>query len=717
MMNLNRIATVHTPRNRPMTFHTGVAFNIRHQRIVRAEIVCTKIVRTEIVCAKIARATALTFILMLLFGFAPLQAQETGSDTKDAPISAGVLGGFSFNLYSGSLDVGSNVFLGGGACGVLGTGTGSGAGFGAFAEYKLSPSFALGLRGLLENRSGQMTADAPTTQRRGNNGELETIESTHHFEVDLQTPSIELYGLLSPFSFPLRFSFGPKIGIASNPTYEFAEELPEGNELAFANGTKREVFASGQLSSSTLFGLGAGVGYQLPMGGGFDLLPELFLSTYFNGLISEQSAPMIAGVRSSVSLRYTFAKPQPAPPIAEIIEPTPPPPPPAPKLSASITAQGLNENGTVQNDLLVVVEERVRRREIALLPYVFFDRNSAEVPGRYLNRKASSTNIVNRYRDVLDLLGERMKAQPKTTVTLTGTNSNTGPERENTELSRARAEAVKNYLTGKWGIASSRIVVNARNLPEAPSNNSWPGGQEENQRVEIDGDSALMAPLTVEDTIRTYSSPGLRLESAIQFDVPFNFWDVRLALGERTIRSLKGGEILKNQIDEQLTENELQSIAEGKKVFYGILVRDESGQEFATEPESIETTVQYKRTEDMMLNDTTISVATPVLFAYNSADLDKRGWEALTRLRNILPSGSKLTITGYADSLGESGYNRTLSERRAQTVAKIFDNFTTTIIAAGERTDVIADNTPESRFYARTVTVEVERNSKGGMRN
>ena len=653
---------------------------------------------------------------LLLFAIATtteLPAQENGNvGRKEQNLSVGVLGGFSFNHYGGSLDVGTDITIGGGACGILGSGFGSGAAFGAFAEYRLSPSLALGLRGLLEDRSGEMTADAPRTQRRGSNGELETIESTHHFEVEMQTPSVELYGLYSPFSFPLRFALGPKIGMAGNPAYEFAEELPDDNsELSFANGTKREVFASGQLSSSILFGLGAGIGYELPMGNGFDLLPELYLSTYFNGLVSGQSAPAVSGIRSSVALRYTFAEPRPAPPVAEIPEPTPPPAPPAPALSATITAKGIASDGNTLDELQVVVEERVRRREIALLPYVFFERNSAEIPARYLNRRASTQtqDIVNRYRDVLDILGERMKALPGSHVTLTGTNSDVGPERDNMELSRTRAQAVQEYLTNTWGIPESRITVEARNLPEDPSNSSWAGGQEENQRVEIQGDSALMAPLTVEDTLRSYSSPGLRLDSDIQFDVPFTFWDIRLGLGSRNIRSLKGGEILKNRIDEELTENELQSIVEGTPLYYGILVRDESGQEYATEPQKISASVQHRRTDDVMLNDTAISVATPVLFGYNKAELDRRGWEALKRLRNTLPSGSRLTITGYADSLGESGYNRALSERRAQSVAQIFDNFPTTIVAAGERDDVIADNTPESRFYARTVTVEVER--------
>ncbi len=75
----------------------------------------------------------------------------------------------------------------------------------------------------------------------------------------------------------------------------------------------------------------------------------------------------------------------------------------------------------------------------------------------------------------------------------------------------------------------------------------------------------------------------------------------------------------------------------------------------------------------------------------------------------MLPAGAGVTVTGFADSLGESGYNRALSQRRAEAVAKIFDNFPVTVVAAGERSDMVRDDTPESRFYIRTVTVEVVR--------
>lgn len=643
-----------------------------------------------------------------------LHCQEVpaASEPDDVPFSVGLLGGFSMNAYLGSIDVGANPTLGGGTCGEVGTGIGSGAAFGLFAEYRLSPTLSLGARGLLEDRSGELASDAPVSRYRHPYGVLELIESRYHLELDLQTPSIELYAALSPFGFPLRFTAGPKIGLAGSPSFEFAEELGESNELAFANGTKRAVYASGDPDGTILFGLSAGAGYILPMGGGFDLIPELTASAYFNSPIDGESAPMVTGLRPSVAFRYRFAKPRPDPPVLVLVEPVPPPPPPSPGLSATIVAHGISPEGETREKLLVRVEERVRRREIALLPYIFFGENSAEIPGRYTDASSSDGDgsIVDRYRQVLDLLGERMTRQPAVKVTLVGTNADVGPERGNIELSTARAENVRSYLTERWKVDPSRIAVEARNLPENPSNSSWPGGQAENRRVEIVADKSLLAPLVVEDTVRTYSSPGLRIDSDIEFDVPFTSWEIRLALGGRLIRSLKGGEILKNRIDEQLTESELRSLAAGEPLSYGMQVKDEAGNDYTTPPGLVPVEVRYVVQEDVMLNDTAVEVSTPVLFKYNSAELSKADFESLMRIRNLLTAGTRVVVTGYADSLGESGYNRALSQRRAEAVASVFDNFPVTIVGAGERSDLVRDDdTPESRFYTRTVTVEIVR--------
>ena len=643
-----------------------------------------------------------------------LQAQDEPL-RRELPISAGVMGGVWFNAYAGELDVSTDPRLGGGACGVVGGGTGFGSAFGLFGEYKSSDNLAFGLRGLFENRSGALTADLPSAQRRLANGELEAVESQHRFELDLHVPSLELYAAFRPFSFPIRFTLGPKIGITSNSTYEFAEELgtDNDNEQAFANGTKRQIYASGNADRTFLFGFVGSVGYELQMAQGLHLIPELALSSYINSALPGESAPIVAGARPSIAIRYTLARPLPSAPIPPTFEPVAPPPPlptPAPDLVASVEVSGVDISGANRRELLVILEERIRRREIALLPYVFFPENSAEIPSRYTEYvRRNDQTIVEQYRGLLDLLGQRMRAKPEEKIQLTGTNGNEGKEKDNLALSRRRAESVAEYLVREWSIDRSRIQIEARNLPEYPSNSTYPGGREENRRVEIIANGSLLSPIAVEDTIRSYTSPGFRVQVDLPNDVRLISGEVRIALDGKTIRSLTGVRLIEDGTFEQLTREEAAAIGAGKDLTYQLSIEDEEGRSFETEMELLDAEVVEFRRDDILLNDQSVSVSTPILFSYNSAELTTEDKAALLRFREELPDGAKLTVTGHADDLGEIGYNRSLSQRRAEAVASLFTDYPTTIIAAGEEGMIGGNDTPEGRFYARTVTIEVTR--------
>ena len=654
--------------------------------------------------------------LCLFFLALPLRGQEGGERVlaPSLPFSAGIFAGATVNAYAGELDVGTDPLLGGGACGVVGGGTGFGLAFGAFGEYRTSPSLSFGLRALSENRSGALTADLPETPHRLPNGELATVESQHRFEMDLPLLSLEPYILLVPLDIPVRFTFGPKIGFTSNPSYEFAEELGGGDEseLSFSNGTKRQVYASGQVDPTLLFGLSAGVGYELPVAKGLYLVPELILSSYINSPLPGESAPIVAGARPSVALRYAFTRPAPDPPVLALVEPTPPPAPPEipePEVVASVQGYGLGVDMSRRADILVLIEERIRRREIALLPYIFFPENSAEIPARYTTAvEKNGGTIVEKYRNLLNLLGERMRAEPGLNIRLVGTNADEKEEKGNIELSRKRAESVRDYLVANWKIDPSRIGVEGRNLPEHPSNPTLPGGREENRRVEIIADKSLLSPMVVEDTIRSYSSPGARFDLSAPETAGVQRYELKIMVGGES-GMMSGKDLPRDPVTRQISPEEAARIAAGTPLSYTLNVINGSGKDFSTERKDLRGAVERVRREDILLDDRSVSISTPILFPYNSAELTSGDREALTRFRNELPEGAKLTITGYADDLGETSYNRTLSGRRAEGVAKLFDGFPVTIVAAGEEGTIGGENTPEGRFYARTVTIEVKR--------
>ena len=69
---------------------------------------------------------------------------------------------------------------------------------------------------------------------------------------------------------------------------------------------------------------------------------------------------------------------------------------------------------------------------------------------------------------------------------------------------------------------------------------------------------------------------------------------------------------------------------------------------------------------------TTVRVSTDVAFAFDSAQLEPRGQEAISGLARSIASGGNvevITVTGYTDRLGSARYNLGLSRQRARAVA------------------------------------------------
>ena len=85
-------------------------------------------------------------------------------------------------------------------------------------------------------------------------------------------------------------------------------------------------------------------------------------------------------------------------------------------------------------------------------------------------------------RPVLDELGHNLDAGVR--VTVVGHTDSTGSDAINEPLSRARAEAVRNYL-GNRGVDSARVQVQGRGAQEPVASNATDSGRASNRRVEI----------------------------------------------------------------------------------------------------------------------------------------------------------------------------------------------------------------------------------------
>ncbi|GBD42713.1 putative lipoprotein YiaD [bacterium HR40] len=116
--------------------------------------------------------------------------------------------------------------------------------------------------------------------------------------------------------------------------------------------------------------------------------------------------------------------------------------------------------------------ERLREDQLRITfsDQVMFDSGSAEIrPG---------------FRDSLRKVAEVLRQYPDSTARIVGHTDSVGSETFNLELSRRRAEAVRQALIAE-GVAGDRLVAEGRGEAEPRADNATEAGRQLNRRVEI----------------------------------------------------------------------------------------------------------------------------------------------------------------------------------------------------------------------------------------
>ena len=190
-----------------------------------------------------------------------------------------------------------------------------------------------------------------------------------------------------------------------------------------------------------------------------------------------------------------------------------------------------------------------------VLNQVFFKTGKSDISDNYVLLKDSAhtaafnesmlTNATDRYKNVLNIVGRQMTAVPEAQIKIVGCNSDSGVEKGNLELSKARAESVKSYLSSVWGIDSSRMTVEARNLPAQPAPADKLGSRAENQRVDIIYDSGDMQAMAANQFIAESSNLSeIKILSQIEAEYGMADWELDIQGDQQTIKTVKGAQLL-----------------------------------------------------------------------------------------------------------------------------------------------------------------------------
>lgn len=93
-------------------------------------------------------------------------------------------------------------------------------------------------------------------------------------------------------------------------------------------------------------------------------------------------------------------------------------------------------------------------------------------------------DIKPEYNDEIKKVGDMMNKYPEIKMLIEGHTDNVGPVEYNKDLSLRRADAVKQYLVEKFGIAPERLTAKGFGPTNPVADNSTPEGRQKNRRIE-----------------------------------------------------------------------------------------------------------------------------------------------------------------------------------------------------------------------------------------
>lgn len=602
--------------------------------------------------------------------------------------------------------------------------TGTGMTFGALTEYPFTYDL------FAQGRVGFNTLSAVFKENETTNIIVDGVSVPGIFEHQLESSisNIEI-SLLATYRAvsELFVNAGIKAGLLLSKSFNQFEKLIEPKERGtFLDGTRIRNEYSGEIpnASSSFWGITIGAHYSLILNKkkSYFLQPEIYYTFYPTNVVKDLNWN-IHILRAGLSVKYQEPPPPPPPPPMPAYPPDPDFPdfPKPPVLSANIALIQLDSNGKEMEDFDLKIEDFISLNLRPLLNYVFFDENSSEIPKRYYkltksqikefsNKSLENLDVLETYYHLLNIIGLRLQDNPNAEITLVGTNSNTGLEKDNKELSLARATAVKDYLTSAWNIADNRITLVARNLPKEPSDNKTQEGQAENRRVEIITKTPqILEPVITTDTLRQFNEYFLRFFPSIVSDAGLKQWSLKISQSNRELISFSGNANVPDSLDWVINPIDTSAPKRGGQIFYQLQALDSINQVVSSPLNWIpidQISIEKKRMSG--LADKEFEYYSLILFDFGKSKLDIEHKSVLDFVRSRIKPNSLITITGHTDQIGDEKVNLRLSQKRADEAAKHLKISNAEIKGLGKSILLYDNVLPEGRFYCRTVKIMIE---------
>jgi outer membrane protein OmpA-like peptidoglycan-associated protein len=503
------------------------------------------------------------------------------------------------------------------------------------------------------------------------------------------------------------FFLGPRVAFNLEKDYDYTQLKQEDRSGEFSAIDK------------TIFSGQAGAGYDYLISNPTSktavmLSPFVSFHPYFGQDPRSIESLSITTVRAGVALKFGKARKTTTPESEIVIVPNR-------EVKFSVKAPKM------------VMDNREVSETLPLLNYVFFDEGSTTIPSRYVtlnqadaasfrevqlqnaqtvSTSGRSSRQLNVYYNILNILGDRMRSNPNTSVDLSGASMN-GPEE-----GKLFAEEIKSYLVSKFDVNSSRITTQGRTKPLIPS--EQPDGTKElvllrqgDRRVDI-----------------TSSSPELALEVGGGMMKPVQMTSSINPLDNRLVFNVDGANELLSSYTIDITDDK------GTVQRYGPYTKDQESVAGSTILGNNKMG-DYKVTMNGTTKNGVAVIKSANAHLMHQMEMKDKGYRysilfnfdktktiaSYEKFLNdvvspLISDGSKVIIHGHTDVIGEEAYNHTLSHDRAMQTEKVLKKALTNsgkknvifeTYGFGEELNEapFGNNLPEERFYNRTVIIDI----------
>lgn len=661
-------------------------------------------------------------LLLLTVGITKAQTEQSA----DPKARIGLFGNVDYSLYTASFSQLPGIPN---CCPEFTSGSGVGWLVGLSYLTPLSDKLDLHLRMHYGGHTGMFSvAEAKSILDAQDNQISATI--THELTGKFNQISIEpLIGYRVSPDFSLLG--GLTMGYVLSSTFEQRELLTSPSNAVFSTGSKERNHVSTDIpgAQSIALALTVGASYDIALNAAKTvfLSPEILFS-YSPLSVAKDVSWGIQHLRGGLQL--SFIPPEIEDSLTdyelyEVVRTIKPPAKGTPGVQfvSDVTVTGLTSDGRPTNATVIKVEEFESKRVRPLLPYVFFDQGSATIPARYpritevQRDNYSMDNFYNldamvTYYQLLNIVGKRMEENPSSVITVTGCADKS--ESQNASIGLQRANAVRDYIMDRWNIGGERIIAVGRALPEQASSSADADGEAENRRVEISSqNSSILSPVASIDTLRSTEPAGLRFMPTIDPRVPIHSWTLWVTVADQIVKAFHDSDPVPTSVDWRISDHGGSHLRNSKQLKYVIAVRDSANQLIPSATKTIpvnEVTLADKKNSGGA--DKTVDRYSMILFPFDKSDLTPANAEIAQQIKQNIQPGARVSIIGYTDRSGSEDYNQRLSEQRAKSVATSLGQPDSAASGVGERLPLYDNNSPEGRFYSRTVEVVVETDHK-----